>query len=148
MTHWYSIRKFTDWIWAICDLSNHYLFRLIPKPGSQKPITKSLESNRSTRFQAMNIYDSISEKGHQSVNFFVPCCTCIFGTVQATEKQRNKNRWALYRCMADILQYITYCDIQLLDMHITGRICQISHVSSRNHLHNSFAGNNLILHIL
>jgi len=96
MPHRRTFRNFTHRAWAIWDLSNHDVFRIIPDPGSQKRITLPLESISTVPFQARASNVNIPEWGQHCSNPGMRCLVSIFGTFRRTGNQLHKNPGALF----------------------------------------------------
>jgi len=107
MPHWHTFRIFTHRAWAIVDLRNHNLFRIIPDPGSQNRITMSLVSISTITFQARASDVKILEWRQHCSNRGMPCLVNIFGTFRRTGDQPNKKPGMVFMCMADIFLNIT-----------------------------------------
>ena len=147
MPHRRTFGNFTHQAWAICDLSNHDLFRIIPDPGSQKRITLSLQSISTIPFEARASDVKIPGCGQHCSNRGMPCLVCIFGTFQCTGDQPNKNPGALFRCTADIFWNITDREIQPPGMLVAWMICQVGLVRCTNDSHNDHFGRKMMLRI-
>jgi len=112
LPHRRTFRYFTHRAWAIWDLNNHDLFRIIPDPGSQKSITLSLESISTVPFQARASDVNIPEWGQHYSNRGMPWLISIYGTFRMTGDQPNKNPGTVFRCTADIFSNITDHEIK------------------------------------
>jgi len=135
MPHCRIFKTFTHRVWAIWDLSNHALFRMIPDPGSQKRITLSLESNSTVSFQARASNFKIPKWGQHCSNRGMPCLVSIFDTFRRTGDQPIKHPGALFRCTVDIFSNITDRKIQRQGMLVTRKIGQVGHVGCTNDWH-------------
>jgi len=147
MPNWHPFSNFTHWAWAIRDLGNHDLFRIIPDPGSQKRITLFLESISTIPFQARTSYVQIPEWGQHSSNGRTQCLVSIFGTFRGTWDQPNEILAARFRCLLDIFSNITNCEIKRPGMLIAWKIVPLSLIGSTNDSHNCCPSRKLILHI-
>jgi len=147
MPHCRIFKNFTHRVWAIWDLSNHALFRMIPDPGSQKRITLSLESISTVSFQARASEVKIPKWGQHYSNRGMPCLVSIFGTFRRTGNQPKKNPGAIFRRVVDIFSNITYCKIQQPGMLVACKISQVGLVGCTNDCHNCCSSRKLILGI-
>jgi len=143
--HRRSFRNFTHWAWAIWELSNHDLFRMIPDPGSQKRITLSLESICTIPFQAGASDVKMRQLRQHSSNCRMACLVNVSGTFRWTWDQPDKNAGVPFWCMVDIFSNITNCEIQQPVMLIAWKICQVSLVGCAYDWHNRCSGRKLIL---
>jgi len=147
MSHWRTFRNFTNWAWAIWDLSNHDLFRIIPDLGSQQRITLSLESICTIPSQARASDVKMSKLRQHSSYRIVPCFVDVFGTIRGTWDQSDDNPGMLFRCPADICSNITNCDVQWPGVLITRKIGQVSLVGCMYDWYNRCSGRKFILSI-
>ena len=107
MPHRGTFTNFTHRGGALCDLSKHDMFGIIPDPGSQKRVKLWLESISTIPFQAAASYVKIPECGQHCSNRGMPCLISIFGTFRGTSVQPNKNPGGLFRFAADIFSNIS-----------------------------------------
>jgi len=145
MPHWHTFRHFAHQTWAIWDLSNHDLIRIISDPGSKQHVTLSLESICTIPSQAGASDVKMPKLRPQSSNRGMPCFVYVFGTFRGTWDQAYENPNALFRCTADICSNITYREIERPRMLIAGRICPLSLVGCTNDWHNRRSGRKLIV---
>jgi hypothetical protein len=145
MPHWRTFRNFTHWAWAIWDLSNHDLFRIIPNPDSQKRTTLSLESISTVPFQARVSDVKILEWGQHCSNGGMSCLISTFGTFRRTGDQPNKIPGVGYKCTVDIFSNITDCEIQWPGRLVAQKIGPVGLVGCTNYWHNRQSCRNLIL---
>jgi len=125
MPHWRTFGNLTHRAWAIWDLSNHDLFRIIPNPGSQQRVTLSLESICTIQFQARASDVKIPKLRQHSSNRRIPGFVIILGTFQGTWDQPAKNPGALFSCAVYTFWNITNCEIERPGMLIARIISQL-----------------------
>jgi hypothetical protein len=147
MAHWGTFGNFTQRAWAIWDLSNHDLFRIIPDPGSQQRVTLSLESICTIPFQARASAVKMPMLRQHSSNSGMPGFVNVRGTLPGTWDQPNNNPYAVCRCAAVIFSNITDCEIQWPGMLITRKIDQVSLLRWTFDWHNRLSSRKLILWI-
>jgi len=106
-----TLRNFTHRAWAIWDLSNHDLFRIIPNPGSLQRVTLSLESICAIPFQAGASDVKMPQLRQHSSNRRMPGFVNVLDTLRGTWNQPDRNPGAVFGCAADSFSNITYCEI-------------------------------------
>jgi len=140
-----TFRNFTHRAWAIWDLSNHDLFHIIPDPGSQKWVTLSLESICTIPLQAMASDVKIPKLRQYSSNCRMPSSVNLFGIFRGTWDRPDMNPGALLWCVADIVSYVTHCEIHWPGMLVARKIGEVSVVGCTNDWYNRPSGRQLIL---
>jgi len=142
--HHCTFRNFTHWAWAIWDMSDHDLFRIIPDPGSQQRVTLSLEYICTIPFQARPSDVDMPKLRQHSSNRVMPCFVNVFGIFWGIWDQSYENRGTLFRCRAGIFSNITNCEIQWRGVLIAHKIGQVTNVGCTYDCHNCHSGRKLI----
>ena len=131
--------------WATWDLSNHYVFWIIPDPDSHRRVTLSLESICTIPFQAWARDVRMPKLRQHCSNCGMPCFVNIVSIFRGTYDQSGENPGSLVRCTMDIVSNITNWAIQRPGRLITRKIGQRSLVRCRYDCHNHPSSRKLIL---
>ena len=112
LPHQRTSRNSTHWVWAICDLYNHDLFRTIPDPGSQQRSTLSRESICVIPIQARASAVNMPKLSQYRSNCIMPCFINAYGTFHERWDQSDEKLRAFLgvrRISIPILQIVSYC---------------------------------------
>jgi len=145
LPHRCSLRSFTQWAWAIYDLSNHHLFWIIPDLGSQQRVTLLLESICTIPFQARASDVKMPKLRQHSSNSGMPCFVNVSRTIRGTRDQSDENPAMLVRCPVDIFSSITNRRIPCPGILFVRKIGQVSLVGYTYDWYNRRSSRKLIL---
>jgi hypothetical protein len=108
MPHRHSFRNFSHRTWAIIDLGDHDLFRIISDPGSPQRVTLLLGSICKIPFQATASNVKMRKLTQHSSNRGIPCFVYDLGPFRGTWDQPNENQSGLFRCTADVFRILHF----------------------------------------